>query len=335
MTIQTDNQGQETAERRRRLPPVLVRISQARESGIILFLVILCLLIGAVNPVFISSENLSNMLRSTSFIFIIGIAMTFVLIAGGLDLSVASVFALGGVVSSIAVTHSMGVLASVLLGLAAGFAVGCLNGILVIRFNIPALIVTLGTMYMVRGAVLIITQGIAIYPLTPEFDALGQGDFLGVPYVIIISVVLAVIAHIVLNYTSYGRSIYAIGGNEETSRLAGINTKLVQGSTYVLTGLAAALSGIIMAGRLNSAQPNVGTGYELLVIAAVIIGGTSLFGGTGTVLGTAAGALLTTVISNGIVLMRISAYWQNLIVGAVIILAVGLDQYRRKRSGML
>jgi ribose/xylose/arabinose/galactoside ABC-type transport system permease subunit len=335
MTTQADKQGQEAAEPRRGLPPVLVRISRARESGIILFLVVLCLLIGAVNPIFLGAENMSNMLRSTSFIFLIGIAMTFVLIAGGLDLSVASIFALGGVVSSMAVTHGMGVLASVLLGMASGFAVGCLNGILVIRFNIPALIVTLGTMYMVRGVVLILTQGVAIYPLTPVFDSLGQGDFLGVPYVIILSVVLAVIAHIVLNYTTYGRAIYAIGGNEETSRLAGINTKLLKGSTYLLTGVAAALSGLIMAGRLNSAQPNVGTGYELLVIAAVIIGGTSLFGGTGTVLGTAAGALLTTVISNGIVLMRISAYWQNLIVGAVIILAVGLDQWRRKRSGLL
>lgn len=325
----------ESGDRRLRLPAVVTRVAQARESGILLFLLALCVLIGIVNPIFLSAENLANILRTTSFVFLMGIAMTFVLISGGLDLSVASVFALGGVVSSMAVTRGWGVVLSVLAGLAVGLVVGVVNGLLVIKFNIPSLIVTLGTMYMVRGVVLIVTQGVAIYPLTPEFDTLGQGDLFGIPYVILISVVLAIIAHVVLNYTTYGRSIYAIGGNEETSRLAGINTKFLKGSVYVLTGLAAALSGLIMAGRLNSAQPNVGSGYELLVIAGVIIGGTSLFGGAGTVLGTAAGTLLTAVISNGIVLMKISAYWQNLVVGAVIILAVGLDQFRRKRSGLL
>ena len=317
------------------LPGVITRIAQARETGIIVFLLALCILIGIVNPIFLSGENLANILRAASYIFLMGIAMTFVLISGGLDLSVASVFALGGVVSSLAVTQGWGAALSVLAGLAVGLVVGVVNGLLVVKFNIPALIVTLGTMYMVRGVVLIVTQGVAIFPLTPEFNTLGQGELLGIPYVILISVVLAIIAHVVLNYTTYGRAIYAIGGNEETSRLAGINTKFLKGSVYVLSGLAAALSGLIMAGRLNSAQPSVGSGYELLVIAGVIIGGTSLFGGAGTILGTAAGTLLTAVISNGIVLMKISAYWQNLIVGAVIILAVGLDQYRRKRSGLL
>lgn len=325
----------ESENRHPGLPGVVTRIAQARETGIIVFLLALCILIGIVNPIFLSGENLANILRTASYIFLMGIAMTFVLISGGLDLSVASVFALGGVVSSLAVTQGWGAALSVLAGLAVGLVVGVVNGLLVVKFNIPALIVTLGTMYMVRGVVLIVTQGVAIFPLTPEFNTLGQGELLGIPYVILISVVLAVIAHVVLNYTTYGRAIYAIGGNEETSRLAGINTKFLKGSVYVLTGLAAALSGLIMAGRLNSAQPSVGSGYELLVIAGVIIGGTSLFGGAGTILGTAAGTLLTAVISNGIVLMKISAYWQNLIVGAVIILAVGLDQYRRKRSGLL
>jgi ribose/xylose/arabinose/galactoside ABC-type transport system permease subunit len=335
MAHQVETPESEYQNRRLRLPAMATRIAQARESGILLFLLALCVVIGIVNPIFLSAENLANILRTTSFIFLMAIAMTFVLISGGLDLSVASVFALGGVVASMAVTHGWGVVLSVLAGLFVGLVVGVLNGVLVIKFSIPALIVTLGTMYMVRGVVLIVTQGVAIYPLTPEFNTLGQGDLLGIPYVILIAIVLAVIAHVVLNYTAYGRSIYAIGGNEETSRLAGISTKFLKGSVYVLSGLAAALSGLIMAGRLNSAQPNVGSGYELLVIAGVIIGGTSLFGGAGTILGTVAGTLLTSVIANGIVLMKISAYWQNLIVGAVIIVAVGLDQYRRKRSGLL
>lgn len=311
------------------------RLFQARETGILAFLIVLCLVIGLVNPVFFSGENLANMVRSTSFIFIIGIFETFVLIAAGLDLSVAPVFALGGIVSSMAATHGVPVVPSILAGVAVGFLTGLINGVLIIRFNLPPLIVTLGMMYMARGMVLILTQGVAIYPLPDAFNVLGQGSLLGVPYVIWIAVLLAVVAHIVLSYTPYGRSVYAIGGNEDTARLAGLNVKKVKASVYVLCGMAAAFSGTIMAGRLNSAQPNIGSGYELLVIAAVIIGGTSLFGGAGTILGTATGALLTTVISNGMVLMKISAYWQNLVVGAIIILAVGLDQFRRARSGML
>lgn len=261
--------------------------------------------------------------------------MTYVLISAGLDLSVAPVFALGGIIASITVTNGVPAWLSILIGTSVGAITGLINGVLIVWFNIPALIVTLGMMYMARGTILIITQGVAIYPLTEAFNTLGQGNFLEIPYVIWIALILAIFAHLVLVYTPFGRAVYAIGGNEETSRLAGLNVEATKTSVYVLCGIFAAFAGTVMAGRLNSAQPNVGTGYELLVIAAVIIGGTSLFGGSGTILGTAAGALLTTVISNGMVLMKISAYWQNLVVGIIIILAVGIDQYRRKKSGKI
>lgn len=310
------------------------RLLQAKETGMILFLLVLILVIGFVNPVFFRIDNLVNILRSTSFIFIIGIGMTFVLISAGLDLSIAPVFALAGIVASLAVVSGIPTLLCVLIGISVGLVVGTLNGILIVKFQIPSLIVTLGMMYMVRGVVLIVTQGLSVFPLTPEFGMLGQGEFLGIPYVILIAIILAIFAHYVLNQTVYGREVFAIGGNEETSRLAGINTGKVKISVYMLCSMAAAFSGTIMASRLNSGQPSVGTGYELIVIAAVIIGGTSLFGGAGSILGTATGALLTTVITNGMVAMKVSPYWQNLVVGAIIIFAVGLDQYRRRKSGL-
>jgi ribose/xylose/arabinose/galactoside ABC-type transport system permease subunit len=163
---------------------------------------------------------------------------------------------------------------------------------------------------------------------------MGQGKIGVVPIVVVVAIVLAVIATIVLKKTRYGRSIYAIGGNRETARLAGINVNTIQISVYALTGLAAALAGVLMAARLNSAQPSAGSGYELKVIASVIIGGTSMFGGSGNVIGTLIGALLMIVIENGMLLMKISAYWQSFAIGIIIIFAVGLDQYRRKKLGL-
>lgn len=306
-----------------------------RESGILLFLILFSVIAGIINPLYFSPENLVNIVRTTSFFLIMGIAMTFVLISGGLDLSIAPVFALAGLIAAMASTSGVPVLLSICLALAAGLAIGALNGFLIVRFSIPALIVTLGMLYMGRGVVLIITRGVPVHPLPDGLINLGQGDLLGIPYVTLIAFGLALLAHFVLNHTAYGRAIYATGGNEVTARLSGIDVDWTKQSVYILCSVAAALSGIIMAGRLNSGQPNIGAGYELIVIAAVIIGGTSLFGGSGTILGTVAGALLTTAISNGLVLMKVSAYWQNLVVGAIIILAVGLDQFRRRRSGLL
>lgn len=314
---------------------LIKNVMRIKEMGILLCLIFITVVISVYNPVFLSAENLINVLRSSSFIFIIGIAMTYVLIAGDFDLSVGPTLALGGILSAMAVTAGIPLPISILLGVLIGAAIGVLNGLLVVKFNIPALIVTLGTMYIGRGLVLIITKGAPIYPLPDDFNNIGQGEQFSIPNVVIIAVVLAVIANIILNNTKYGRSVYAVGGNRETARLSGINTDKIKISVYILTGAASALSGVLMAGRLGSAQPSAGTGYELMVIAAVIIGGTSLFGGSGTIAGTAIGALLMSVISNGMVLMKVSAYWQNLIVGVIIILAVGLDQYRRKRSGVV
>lgn len=312
---------------------ILKKIISFREASMFLTLVVIIAIVGIGNPAFFSVDNLVNIIRSCSFIFLIGIAMTFVLITAELDLSVGSILALGGILTSLAIKANIPIVLSIVLGVAFGLFMGLANGILVVKAGIPSLIVTLGTMYIGKGLVLIITQGAPVYPLPDAFNQIGQGESLIIPNIVLIAIVLAVIAHIALKYTKYGRSVYAVGGNKETSRLSGINIDLIRISVYLLTGFASSLAGMLMASRLGSGQPNAGTGYELLVIAAVIIGGTSLFGGAGTILGTAIGALLMSVIQNGMVILKISAYWHNLVVGIIIILAVGLDQMRRRKNG--
>ncbi|MBC5649101.1 ABC transporter permease [Christensenella tenuis] len=309
-------------------------ITKFDQLGIVIVLVALVVVIGISNSNFFSQENIINVLRSTSYIFIIGIAMTFVLITGGLDLSVGSVMAVGGILAALAATNGIPLIPSMLIGFAFGAAVGIVNGLLVVKLNIPSLIVTLGMMYVCDGLSLIITQGTPVYPLPDDFKQMGQGSVGIIPNVVVVAAVLAVIGAFVLKKTQYGRSVYAVGGNRETARLSGIDTNKVQISVYVLSGIAAALTGILMAGRLNSAQPSAGNNYELKVIAAAVIGGTSMFGGSGNILGTLIGALLMTVIENGMLLMKLSAYWQSLIVGVIMVFAVGLDQYRRKRLGL-
>ena len=309
-------------------------IERFDQLGIVVVLAILVIAVSFTNSTFYSVKNIINVLRSTAFIFMIGIAITYVLITGGLDLSVGRVMAMSGILSALAAQSGMPLIVCILIGLAFGFVVGLLNGLMIVKLNIPPLIVTLGMMYICDGLVLVVTMGSPVYPLPDSFKKLGQGTILGLPNIVGIALVMAVIGAFVLRHTRYGRSIYSTGGNRETARLAGINVGLTQISVYICSAMASALAGILMAGRLNSAQPSSGSGYEMTVVAAVIIGGTSMFGGSGSVLGTLLGSLLMTVIENILLLMRISAYWQSLIVGVIIIFAVGLDQYRRKKYGI-
>lgn len=314
----------------------------ARESGIAIPLVLLVIVVSVVNPVFLDIDNLLNIARQISFVFIIGIAMTFVLIGAGLDLSVGSVLALGGVISGIVLRALMLVMPlwiaiaiAILLGLVIGVVTGIFNGVIITRFKIPSLIVTLGMMYIARGVVQVLTRGNPVYPFPDEFNNLGQGYLLGVPNVVYVAAVLGIVAHIALTQTAWGRAVFAVGGNTETARLSGINVVKVLTSVYVLSGVASAISGVLTASRLASALANAGTGMELQVIAASIIGGTSMFGGSGSILGTLIGAAFMSIIANGMVLMKISVYYQSVVIGAIIILAVGIDQFRRRRGGML
>ena len=307
-------------------------IFQFEELGILLVLVVLMALVYLANPVFLSPANIVNILRSASFPFLIAIAMTFVFIGGQFDLSVGPILAFGGVCSGMLVLAGVPVPLAVLITLAAGAGIGMLSGILVAVFAIPALIVTLGMLYAVRGVVLVLTEGQPVYPLPPAYTVMGQGTLWGLPYPVILCIVLGIAAHLVLTRTVYGRNVFAMGGNKEAARLAGVNITRYTISVFMLTGAAAALAGILSAARLSSATSNAGTGMELFVIASVIIGGTSLFGGAGSILGTAIGTILMTVIKNAMVILRIDVYWQDVVVGGIIILAVGLDQWRRRRA---
>ncbi len=315
---------------------ILKMLLRRQESGIAIPLIILMAVITVINPVFLTFENIIHVLRGTSFIFIICITMTLVLISAGLDLSVGSVLNLGGIIAGLAIIRlGLPVWLSIVVGILTGTLVGFVNGLIITRFKIPSLIVTLGMMYFARGVVQVLTKGRPVYPLPDEFNIIGQGDIAEIPFVVIVAVVLAVIAHIVLTQTAFGRAVYAVGGNTETARLSGIRVNRIRLIVYMFCSSAAALSGVLLTARLAVGQANYGVGYELRVIAACIIGGTSMFGGIGTVLGSALGAIFLEVVANGMVLTKISVFWQNIVIGAIIVIAVGIDQYKRQKSGML
>lgn len=310
---------------------ILKRLLKTKEIGIILILVVLSIAIQIKNPIFLTYSNIIDVCRNTSYTLVIAVGMTFVLIAKGLDLSVGSMTALGGLIAALAMSNGIPIPVAVLLGLLMGALFGVINAFCIVKLNIPAMIATMGTMYMARGLVMIITKGSPVFPLPEAFGSFGKGYLLGVPYVVIIAAVLSIIAHWVLSNTTYGRKVYAIGGNAETAKFAGINVAMVTASCYLISGVLAALSGILTAARMGSGQPSIGDGTEMTVITAVIIGGTSLNGGAGTILGTVLGALLMNVLQSGMNLVGVSPYWQKFVMGLIIIVAVGADMYQRSR----
>lgn len=309
------------------------RIIDTQESVIILALILMCLVIGTVNKAFWSFDNLMNICRSSSYIAIVAIANTLVLVMAGLDLSVGSVIGLGGLVTAV-LMHDLGIpiLPSIILGIIPGLLFGLFNGFAIVKLKIPSMIVTLGTMFIARGVVYVITKGAPVYPLPENFNKIGNGNLFGIPYSVIIALIMALIAGYILKNTAFGRYIYAIGGNAETARLSGIKVQKVQMVVYAISAIAASISGIIITSRVASAQVSTGQGYEMNVIASVIIGGTSMFGGVGTIKGTVIGALIMSVLQNGMILMSVSPYWQNIVIGSIMIATVGFDQYRRNRK---
>jgi len=302
-----------------------------QESGILLVIILFTIIITSINPVFITEKNLANVFRSTGFTLITTLGMTLVLISGGIDLSVGSVYALGGTISALCLVAGLPIPVAILLGLLAGILVGAVNGWIIVKLNIPPLIVTLGMMYIARGVVYVTTQGVPVYPLPDQFISIEHFDLFGsVPSVLIIAIVLSLLFQIILRNTPFGRAVYAVGGNSEAARISGIDDKKIKLAVYMITSFLAAVAGIMMTSRLGSSQANAGTGYEMTVISAAIIGGTSTYGGVGTILGSALGALFIEMLSNSLTLARISVYWQNVVIGVVLVLAVVIDTYRRK-----
>ena len=301
-----------------------------QESSIILALAVYILFVSFINSTFISSGNIFNIFRSSGFALISITGMTLILITAGLDLSVGSVLALGGVVSGMVAQAGLPVPLAILSGVLVGSLIGSINGLIIVRLGIPPLIVTLGMQYAARGLVSVITKGVPVYPLPKSFTAIEQVKLFGVvPTVVVVALSIAFVFHIVLTHTPFGRSVYALGGNEEAARISGINTHRTKFHVYLITSSLAGLAGVFMAARLGSGEAAAGTGYELTVICGSIIGGTSVLGGTGTILGAILGGLFMEVLTNSLTLMRISVYWQQLVVGTILILAVMLDQYKR------
>lgn len=308
-------------------------LATKNEIGTLLPLVIMCVIVTAINPNFIAFNNLMDIFRTTSFYLIVGAALTFLLIAADLDLSIGAVTALGGVTCMFAMKAGLPMIVCIFCGLLAGAIVGAFKAWVIVDCELPALIVTLGIQYAVNGIVSITTKGMSISGATDTFKILGQGRVFGSVYItILIAIVIAIIFQIILSYTKYGRSLFAVGGNPETARLAGIPVKRRRRQVHILVSIFAAFAGILMASRFASAQTTAGAGTELTVMAAVIIGGTSMFGGSGSVVGSVLGCLLLAVISNGLVLIRIDSFWQNLIFGVILLISVAIDKYRQKLS---
>lgn len=319
------------------------RLLRAREAGVFIALIVLCLFLSVATDGFLTSINLLNVGRQISLLGIMAVGMTFVLIAGEVDLSVGSIYAFAGLVTGMTIIAGWALLPALAAGIAAGAAIGLFNGLLSTYGRLPSLIATLGMLSMVRGAALIMTNG---QPVTvnlrngadPDvlaaFTGMGQGYLFGtIPMQLVFFVVIAAIAWFILSYTNFGFRIFAVGGSAKAARVSGISVNSVKIWAFVLMGVLAAIAGILGLAFLPSSQAGrTGIGLELDVIAATIVGGASLSGGEGTILGTILGVLIIGVMRNGLVLMGVSPFVQELMIGLVIIIAVGIDKWTSRKT---
>lgn len=312
----------------------LKKIFAIREFTIFLVLIAMMLFLGITAPGFLSVDNLFSIILNVTFIGVMACGMTMVIITGGIDLSVGSILGLSGVVMGL-LMHDLGLnpVLSILVGLLVGMAAGLTNGLLITKVKIPPFISTLGMLSIARGLAYVLSEGWPISPFPKSFTSQGQGMVGPVPVPVLYFAGVAIIAYIFLRYTIVGRRIYATGGNLEASKLVGIKTDRILIMVYVINGLLAAFAGFLMTAWLGVAQANAGQGYELDVIAATVIGGTSLQGGEGTILGTVIGAIIMGVLRNGLILLGVSSFWQQVAIGAVIIIAVAFDQLRGGKEG--
>jgi len=299
------------------------------------FLTLLTLFVAlsVASPYFLTYTNLASVVRQTAVINIMALGMTLIIIAGGIDLSVGAVLAFSGLLGTMAMEAGWPIFAGVLVGLLCGLFWGLTNGLLITQLKINPFIVTLGTLGIARGVTLIISDGLPVHRIPKEFSFLGEGTLLGIPFVLWILVFCAALTHIILERTRLGRYAFAIGSNPEAAYYTGIPVAFHLTAVYAYSGLLCGLAGMIEASRLMTGQPTAGQGYELQVIAAVVIGGGSLRGGEGSVVGTLVGAFIMGLLANGSDLLGISPYLQQAIIGGVIILAVAVDELRKRKLG--
>jgi ribose transport system permease protein len=297
----------------------------------VLFFMLIVMLI--ISPPFRSISNFLSVVRLFVPIAIAGVGVMMVIITGGIDLSLGSIYGFAGVITALSITR-LGIPSAigVLAGLGISLAIGLFNGLLIVMVHLPPFIATLATMSIVRGLCYITTRGYPVSGISKDFFFLGQGYILNVPTQIWIMIVIAILFAIFMSETVTGRRIYALGGNMEATRISGINTRALLVLVYTLCSLLAGLAGIITASKLGIGQPTSGSGFEMDAIAATVIGGTSLSGGFGTVLGTVIGAAIIGVLRNALVLLSVNAYWQQLIIGFVILFAVAADMASKNRA---
>ncbi|HJZ72768.1 MAG TPA: hypothetical protein VKE51_13575 [Vicinamibacterales bacterium] len=306
-------------------------MNRARQFGTLIGLVVLCFILWTLTPFFLTVSNLLNVAEQTSINAIVAVGMTYVILSAGIDLSVGSIVALAGVVLGLALRGDQPLVLALLAAVATGAMCGLANGLLVSLGGLPPFIVTLGTMSIARGAALLVTEGRPISGFAPAFRLFATGRVGFVPAPVIATAVVYVIAHLVLTRTTFGRYVYAIGGNEEATRLSGVAVRFHKTMIYVVSGVTSAIAAVILTARLNSAQPIAGMMYELDAIAATVIGGTSLMGGEGTLAGTLVGALIMGVLRNGLNLLGVSSFLQQIVIGSVIVVAVLLDTVLKRK----
>lgn len=294
-------------------------------------LALLVFVLSLLSPHFLTTENLLNITRQVAVNAILATGMTFVIISAGIDLSVGSVLALSGCVMAIALNAGVGIFPGILLAVGVGSLCGLANGFMTGFLRVPPFIATLGMMSIARGLALVVTGGYPIFELPEGFSYLGTGYLWDVlPVSLLFTILVLVAAHFVLTRMKLGRYVYVIGGNEEAAVLSGVNVRTTKLLIYTICGFLAGLASVMFVSRLNSAQPTAGIAYELDAIAATVIGGTSLFGGVGSIGGTVIGALIMGVLRNGLNLLNVSSFWQQVVIGVVIITAVYVDQLRHR-----
>ncbi|WP_343339409.1 Ribose import permease protein RbsC [Terrisporobacter petrolearius] len=302
-----------------------------RDYGVLIGFVVLCIAISMATPTFLSKQNVLNLLRQSSIIGIISAGMTFVIISGNFDISVGAVAALSGVIVMRLATTGTNLFLAIIAAIVVCAIIGLVNGIMVAKVNVPSLIATMAMVTIVRGILLMITGGYPITQTIPMLDSLGNGYFLGIPMPVIVFILVVIVSYIVLTQTKFGRHVYSIGGNQDASKLNGINVDNQKIKVFIINAVLAAIAGLVLTGRLGTASPVAGDSYDMDAIASVVIGGTSVSGGSGSVLKTIIGVLLMSVINNSFNLLGIDIFFQYIFKGLIILVAVGFDSYSKKK----
>lgn len=315
----------------RRVSKTLKNIMSISEVGIFIIFIVLVVIITVIKPQFIGIKNIQAIVRGLSFLGIVVIGETLVLLTGDFDISVGSVAGFGAIMATWIMSSipAIGTPMGIILALTAAAGLGLVNGLLIVKLRIPAFITTIGMMYIAKGFSMIITKGYPFYPLTKTMNKIGSIEPFGTSLTFVLFIVLAVIAEFVLRKTKYGRYLYATGGNREVAKLAGINTTYIRLSAFVIVSFLAGVAGILQAATLQTGTPLIGDGWELRVIAATAIGGVSLMGGIGSVFGAVVGLFILGVLNNGLVILGINTFWQNVVTGVAMILALYIDIARR------